>query len=151
GGWMKAAKGGKDRTLKRRSPLSISAMRGLHPLLAGLEKDNASFDRSDRPDNKVIVRDEQGNELSEDEIVQFLEGKDRRLSRKWNPDQKRATGLFVLDIAIDLRRLFCVSLDSFEPKMSDETIEKIKAEGWIESENVFGKCLVAPENLREEW
>ncbi len=26
GGWMKAAKGGKDRTLKRRSPLSISAM-----------------------------------------------------------------------------------------------------------------------------
>lgn len=151
GGWMKAAKGGKDRTLKRRSPLSISAMRGLHPLLAGLEKDNASFDRSDRPNNKVIVRDEQGNELSEDEIVQFLEGKDRSLSRKWIPDQKRATGLFVLDIAIDLRRLFCVSLDSFEPEMSDETIEKLKAEGWIESENVFGKCLVAPENLREEW
>lgn len=151
GGWMKAAKGGKDRTLKRRSPLSISAMRGLHPLLAGLDNDNASFDRSDRPNNKVIVRDEQGNELSEDEIVQFLEGKDRSLSRKWIPNQSRASGLFISDIAIDLRRLFCVSLNSFEPEMSDETIEKLKAEGWIESENVFGKCLVAPENLRKEW
>lgn len=151
GGWMKAAKGGKDRTLKRRSPLSISAMRGLHPLLAGLDNDNASFDRSDRPNNKVIVRDEQGNELSEDEIVQFLEGKDRSLSRKWIPNQSRASGLFVSDIAIDLRRLFCVSLNSLEPEMSNETIEKLKEDGWIESENVFGKCLVAPENLREEW
>lgn len=151
GGWMKAAKGGKERTLKRRSPLSISAMRGLHPLLAGLDNDNASFDRSDRPNNIVIVRDEQGNELSEDEIVQFLEGKDRSLSRKWIPNQSRASGLFVSDIAIDLRRLFCVSLNTFEPEMSDETIEKLKNEGWVESQNVFGPCLVAPENLRKEW
>lgn len=151
GGWMKAAKGGKERTLKRRSPLSISAMRALHPLLAGINKDNASFDRSDRPNNAVIVRDEQGKELSEDEIVQFLEGKDRSLSRKWITGQVMATGLFVSDIAIDLRRLFCVSLNSFEPEMSDETIEKLKDEGWVESQNVFGPCLVAPENLRKEW
>lgn len=151
GGWMKAAKGGKDRTLKRRSPLSISAMRGLHPLLAGLENDNASFDRSDRPNNIVIVRDENGNELSDDEIVQFLEGKDRSLSRKWIPNQSRASGLFISDIAIDLRRLFCVGLNSFEPEMSDDTIDKLKSEGWIESENVFGPCLVAPKELREKW
>lgn len=151
GGWMKAAKGGKERTLKRRSPLSISAMRGLHPLLAGLDTDNASFDRSDRPNNKVIVRGLDGEELSEEQIVAFLEGKDRSLSRKWIPDQKRATGLFVMDIAIDLRRLFCVSLNSFEPEMSNETIEKLKEEGWIESKNVFGECLVAPKDLRKEW
>lgn len=151
GGWMKAAKGGKERTLKRRSPLSISAMRGLHPLLAGLDSDNASFDRSDRPNNIVIVRDENGNELSEDEIVQFLEGKDRSLSRKWIPNQSRASGLFVSDIAIDLRRLFCVSLNSFEPEIAEETIEKLRNEGWIESNNVFGSCLVAPKELREKW
>lgn len=151
GGWMKAAKGGIERTLKRRSPLSISAMRGLHPLLAGLDSDNASFDRSDRPNNIVIVRDEQGNQLSEDEIVQFLEGKDRSLSRKWIPNQSRASGLFVSDIAIDLRRLFCVSINSFEPEMSDETIEKLKSEGWTESQNVFGACLIAPKELREKW
>jgi hypothetical protein len=151
GGWMKAAKGGKDRTLKRRSPLSISAMRALHPLLAGTYAENASFDRSDRPNNLVIVRDEKGNELEDDEIVAFLEGKDRSLSRKWIPDNKRATGLFVSDIAIDLRRLFSVSVNSFEPEMSDSTIEKLRSEGWIDSENVFGKCLVAPKPLREEW
>ena len=151
GGWMKASKGGKDRTLKRRSPLSISAMRALHPLLAGTYSENASFDRSDRPNNKVIVRDEKGNELNEDEIVAFLEGKDRSLSRKWIPDNKRATGLFVSDFAIDLRRLFTVSINSFEPEMSESTIEKLKNEGWIESENVFGKCLVAPIELREKW
>lgn len=151
GGWMKAAKGGKDRTLKRRSPLSISAMRALHPLLAGTYSENASFDRSDRPNNKVIVRDEQGNQLSEDEIILFLEGKDRSLSRKWIPDNRRATGLFVTDIAIDLRRLFSVTINSFEPEMSESTIEKLKTEGWIESENVFGKCLVAPKSLRDEW
>lgn len=151
GGWMKAAKGGKDRTLKRRSPLSISAMRGLHPLLAGMDNDNASFDRSDRPNNVVIVRDENGKQLSEEEIVAFLEGKDRSLSRKWIPNQSRVSGLFVSDIAIDLRRLFSVSLNSFEPEMADETIEKLKGQGWVESKNVFGECLIAPKELREKW
>ncbi|MDO6436634.1 CRISPR-associated protein Cas7 [Cyclobacterium sp. 1_MG-2023] len=151
GGWMKAAKGGKDRTLKRRSPLSISAMRALHPMLAGMDSENASFDRSERPNNKVIVRDEKGNELSEDQIVSFLEGKDRSLSRKWIPDNRRATGLFVFDVAIDLRRLFNVSVNSFEPEMSGSTIENLKNEGWVESVNVFGPCLVAPHAIRKQW
>lgn len=151
GGWMKAAKGGKDRTLKRRSPLSISAMRALHPLLAGTYSENASFDRSERPNNDVIVRDENGNQLSEEDIVLFLQGKDRSLSRKWIPDNKRATGLFVSDIAIDLRRLFSVSINSFEPEMAEATIEKLRSEGWIESQNVFGPCLIAPEVLRGKW
>lgn len=151
GGWMKAAKGGKERTLKRRSPLSISAMRGLHPLLAGIDTDSASFDRSDRPNNKVIVRGPDGEQFSDEEVVAFLAGKDRSLSRKWIPDQRRVNGLFVMDVAIDLRRLFCVSTDSFEPEMSNETIEKLKENGWVESKNIFGDCLVAPKQLREEW
>lgn len=151
GGWMKAAKGGTQRTLKRRSPLSISAMRALHPLLAGINKENASFDRSDRPNNEVIVRDEKGNILDNEEIVSFLEGKDRSLSRKWIADQSRATGLFVYDIAIDLRRLFAVLLNDLEPEIAETTIEKLKNEGWTESVNVFGKCLLAPKKLREKW
>jgi len=165
GGWMKASKGGGERTLKRRSPLSISAMRALHPLLAGMdsktEKDGkstsgeaGSFDRSDRPNNKVIVRDENGNQLSEEDIASLLkiEGNvDRSLTRKWLNPADRATGLFVFDMAIDLRRLFSVSVNSFEPEMADTTIESLKGKGWIESENVFGKCLVAPKELREKW
>jgi hypothetical protein len=150
GGWMKAAKGGKERTIKRRSPLSISAMRGLHPLLSGIDKENASFDRSDRPNNLVIVRDEEGNQLTEEQIVTLLEGKDRSISRKWIPDQRRATGLFVQDIAIDLRRLFCVNLNSFEPEITEETENQLREKGWVESENVFGKCLVAPKEMRDK-
>ena len=151
GGWMKASKGGGERTLKRRSPLSISAMRALHPLLAGLEKEPASFDRSERPNNIVIVRDENDNQITEEEVFKILDGKDRSLSRKWLNASDRASGLFAMDIAIDLRRLFSVSTNTFEPEMSDNTIEKLIKEGWVESINVFGPCLVAPKNLREEW
>ncbi|KGN90050.1 CRISPR-associated protein Cas7/Cst2/DevR, subtype I-B/TNEAP [Porphyromonas crevioricanis] len=171
GGWMKAEKKSQDkkkkkktleegegqeqedrgRTLKRRSPLSISAMRGLHPLLAGLSTEDISFDRSDRPNNRAIVRDETGRVLSEEEIMLFLEGEDRSLSRKWIPSNSRASGLFVSDIAIDLRRLFCVSTNQLEPEMSNSTIKKLISEGWTPSQNLFGECLVAPKALREKW
>ncbi|MCH7408162.1 CRISPR-associated protein Cas7 [Belliella sp. DSM 111904] len=157
GGWMKASKGGGERTLKRRSPLSISAMRALHPLLAGLDSNGGeagSFDRSERPNNVVIIRDDKGNILSNEEIDVVLktEGNtDRSLGRKWLNPAERATGLFVFDIAIDLRRLFSVSTNQLEPEMADATIAKLKEDGWIESKNVFGPCLVAPISLREEW
>src|SRR5690606_10580360 len=62
----------------------------------------------------------------------------------------RASGLFVSDIAIDLRRLFSVSLNTFEPEMVEETITKLKEEGWKTSKNIFGDCLVAPKELREK-
>lgn len=157
GGWMKAIKGGGERTLKRRSPLSISAMRALHPLLAGIDirgGEAGTYDRSDRPNNKVIVRGVDGKELSEAEIADLLkvEGNtDRSLGRKWLNPADRATGLFVFDIAIDLRRLFSVGINSFEPEMAESTIEKLKSEGWVNSENVFGPCLVAPKAIREKW
>ncbi|MCK9347175.1 MAG: CRISPR-associated protein Cas7 [Bacteroidales bacterium] len=149
GGWMKAAKGGNEKTIKRRSPLSISAMRGLHPLLAGVESENISFDRSDRSNNRVIVRNENGETLTTEEIEAFLTGKDRSLSRKWIQNNRRAGGLFVLDIAIDLRRLFCVTLNPLEPEISAETESRLRKAEWIESVNVFGRCLVAPVAVRE--
>jgi hypothetical protein len=150
GGWMKAAKGGKDRTIKRRSPLSISSMRGLHPLLAGVDSENVSFDRSDRSNNEVIIRNEDGVELNENEIAELLQGKDRSLSRKWIPDNRRATGLFVQDMAIDLRRLFCVLLNKLEPEITEETEANLRDAGWIETETVFGRCLVVPKENREK-
>ncbi|MFV0506158.1 MAG: CRISPR-associated protein Cas7 [Bacteroidales bacterium] len=150
GGWMKAVKGGENRTIKRRSPLSISPMRGLHPLLAGVDSEKASFDRSERSNTKAIVRNEKGEQLEQDEIAAILEGKDRSLSRKWISSKARATGLFVQDIAIDLRRLFCVSINKLEPEITDETEAKLREEGWIETKTVFGDCLVAPANVREK-
>lgn len=149
GGWMCAPSGGM--TLKRRSPLSISAMRPLHPLLAGTDKENLTFDRSDRPDyHPVNVR--MGDKLlTEGEIEAFLKANERTLPRRnWIPDNVRTGGLFVYDIAIDLRTLFCVSVNQHEPELSKEMIDKLKSEGWMESENVFGKCLVLCKKEREK-
>ncbi|WDN90602.1 hypothetical protein BuS5_03573 [Desulfosarcina sp. BuS5] len=150
GGWMKAIKGGKEKTIKRRSPFSISAMRALHPLLAGVNKEDITFDRSGRSNNKVIVRGPKGDHLSEDDIRTLLEGKDRSLVRKFIPDHRTVTGLFVQDIAIDLRRLFCVSLNIYEPEINQVTEDKLRGNGWIEARNIFGDCLVAPPKAREK-
>jgi len=149
GGWMKAAKGGKERTIKRRSPLSISAMRGLHPLLARVNNEDITFDRSDRPNNTIIVRNEKGESLDTEEIYAFMEGKSRNLSRKWIPNNRRATGLFVHDMAIDLRRLFCVSLNRIEPEITAETEQKLEDGGWEKVETVFGPSLLAPCGMRK--
>ncbi|HEV7350258.1 CRISPR-associated protein Cas7 [Telluribacter sp.] len=152
GGWMSAVQGGESRTIKRRSPLSISAMRPLHPLLASAnDRENLTFDRSDKPGiHKVVVRNSNGEILTDEQVVSFLEGTDRSLRRKWIPDNRRATGLFVYDIAIDLRTLFSVSTNEFEPELAKATKERLKSEGWLESENAFGPCLLCPKERREE-
>ncbi len=151
GGWMRAVKEGKERTVKRRSPLSISSMHPLHPLLVSKSKENITFDRSDRPEVHTIkVRGPQGNELSADEIDQLLAGTDRSLLRKWIPDNYRATGLFIYDVAIDLRTLFCVSTNQYEPELSKEMIKCLEEKGWVKSKNVFGECLVLPKEERDK-
>ncbi len=150
GGWMSASQGGKSKTLKRRSPLSISAMTALHPLLASLPSENISFDRSDRPNvHKVVVRDASGNPLDEQQIEQLLAGNDRSLLRKWIQSNSRATGLFVYDIAIDLRRLFCIPTTGLEPEVASDTLKKLVDKGWTASKNVFGPCLVMPKPMRD--
>lgn len=151
GGWMRAVKEGKERTVKRRSPLSISSMHPLHPLLVSKSKENITFDRSDRPEaHRIKVRDAQGNELSDEQIDALLAGTDRSLFRKWIPDNYRATGLFVYDIAIDLRTLFCVSTNQYEPELSKEMIKSLEKKGWVKSRNVFGECLVLPKEKRDK-
>lgn len=151
GGWMIANAGGKNRTVKRRSPLSISAMRPLHPLLGGVHSEDLSFDRSDRPEvHKVVVKDSSGKVLSEEEIAEMLSGSDRSLRRKWIQKNRRTSGLFIYDVAIDLRTLFCVATNQLEPELAEETIEELKKDGWKVTENVFGPCLLAPKERREE-
>lgn len=148
GGWMRAAVEGQ--ILKRRSPLSISAMRPIHPLLAGVDKENLTFDRSDRP-NQHPVNVRMGDKLlTEEEIEAYLQDNNRTLPRRnWIPENARTSGLFVYDIAIDLRTLFCVSTNQHEPEISKERIEELKGKGWMLSKNVFGECLVLPKEERE--
>jgi hypothetical protein len=151
GGWMKAEKGGDKKVLKRRSPLSISAMRGLHPLLAGTKTETGTFDRRERSNNVVIVKDSKGNELNNEQIDDFLSNSDSQVSltSKYLKPSRRATGLFVQDMAIDLRRLFCVSLSKLEPEITETTEDLLREAGWIETKTVFGDCLVAPKKKRE--
>lgn len=151
GGWMRTPKGGKEKAVKRRSPFSISAMTPLHPLLASVPKENISFDRSDRPNvHKVIVRDANGNVLTDEQVSIFLNGSDRSLYRKWIPDNTRATGLFVYDVAIDLRRLFCVPTNQLEPEITSDMVETLKNDGWKVVNTVFGECLLMPKEQREK-
>ncbi|MCG8389132.1 MAG: CRISPR-associated protein Cas7 [Cytophagales bacterium] len=156
GGYMKAESG--NLTVKRRSPLSISAMRPLHPLLGGIENptENLSFDRTSHPEHhkvKVYWSDgkKRGAEVSEEELNEWLTNNRRSLpNRAFIQDQTRTSGLFVYDIAIDLRTLFCVSINKLEPELFPETEAKLRDEGWVEGENIFGKCLLPYEDKREE-
>lgn len=156
GGYMKAESG--NMTVKRRSPLSISAMRPLHPLLGGIESptENLTFDRTSHPDNHVVKvfwldNKKRGAELTKEELEEWLTTNRRSLpNRAFIQDQSRASGLFVYDIAIDLRTLFCVSTNKLEPELFPEKEEKLRAEGWIEGKNIFGNCLICPKEKRVE-
>lgn len=156
GGYMKAESG--EYTIKRRSPLSISAMRPLHPKLGGLEsvKENLTFDRTSHPEEhivKVSRIDEKGKrqEMSMEEVNEWLTTNKRNLpNRLWIADHTRATGFFVFDIAIDLRTLFCVSLNKLEPELHPEMEAKLREAGWKEGRNAFGACLICPKEKRDE-
>lgn len=150
GGWMQAGDGKK--TYKRRSPLSISAMHPLHPLLAGVTEEAGTFDLRGRPNVKVIIRKDDKH-MSMEELEAFLLEKNQpnpNLLNKRIDAFDRATGLFVTDIAIDLRTLFTVSIENLEPEVAPETIEVLKKEGWTESKNMFGRCLICPKAKRDE-
>jgi len=110
GGYMKAEKD--NITVKRRSPLSISAMRPLHPLLGGLESETEPvvYDRSSRPNDHIVKvyqldASNKRTEIPQNELENWLVSNKRNLGPKYfNPGgQTRASGLFVYDIAIDLR------------------------------------------------
>lgn len=153
GGWMRAEKRAADdrggRPVRRRAPLSISALRPLHPTLASVDTEAAmTFDRRDSnpATNKVIVRDSRGNPVPDEVLADFLSDNNQTLRRlNFLSPQKRAYGLFVYDVAVDLRRLFAVSVADEDPELDAETIEELKSAGWIEA----GHVLIAPPEERE--
>ena len=148
GGWMQARPG--VVTVKRRSPLSISAMRPLHPLLSSLPKENLTFDRSERPDeHPVRVLNEKGEEMSSEEILTFLQSNARTLPRRlWIPDNTRASGLFVFDIAIDLSTLFSVSINQHDPEIAQGKIDGLLEKGWNVSNDKLR--IVCPKERRDK-
>lgn len=153
GGWMRAEKRSADakggRPVRRRAPLSISALRPIHPTLAGIYTEEVlTFDRrdGDPAKNRVIVHDPQGNEVSKEDLDRFLSDNNQTLrALNFLAPQKRAYGLYVYDVAVDLRRLFAVSTADQDPELDPSTIETLKGAGWIEA----GHSLVAPAAERE--
>jgi len=152
GGWMRAAARTADTegggVIKRRSPLSISAMRPLHPLLARVDEEKViTFDRrDDAANNPVVVVDKDGKELSADEVEAFVSGNNRTLTRmQFVGGQKRAYGLFVYDVAIDLSRLFSVTTDHHDPEMTPGVLARLREEDWIEKSG----RLIAPKERRD--
>lgn len=161
GGWMRASGKGTEKkeedylgVIKRRSPLSISALHPLHPLLASTVKEQAiSFDRSDDGNSSVKLLDHEGKAMSSSDMKQYLEKHDLFLRKAKYVDAryaKRAYGLFIYDIAIDLERLFAVSIDETQPEVDPKLHEKLREEGWKDHTNTYGRCLVAPKEVREE-
>jgi hypothetical protein len=156
GGWMRASGDAKekeeDNVIKRRSPLSISALRPLHPLLAGMVRDAAmTFDRRGQASTKIRLIDADGKVMTEEELTAFLSTSDKPLRPfKFLGDADRASGLFVYDVAIDLRRLFTVSLDPADPELKRGLADELRTKGWVEGRNAFGPCLVCPPERRKE-
>lgn len=154
-GWMNLQSCGESeedrkQAFKRRSPFKISAMTPLHPLLVAINKEDISFDCSDKPHvHKVVVRDSKGNVLTDDETNACFERAGRSPLRKWIPQNSRVTGFFVYSAEIDLRMLFCVGINNKESEISQEKIESLKNKGWKVIENVFGECLLMPKEDRE--
>jgi hypothetical protein len=153
GGWMRAEKRSADdkggRPVRRRAPLSISALRPISPHLAAVHTEEAlTFDRRDADParNRVVVRDASGNEVSQEEIDKFLSGNNQTLrALNFLAPQKRAYGLYIYDVAVDMRRLFSVSTADQDPELDPDTIEKLKEQGWTEKDHE----LVAPTEVRE--
>jgi hypothetical protein len=156
GGYMKAEKD--SFTVKRRSPLSISAMRPLHPLLGGLERETEPvvFDRSARPNDHIVkvyeIKDSKRSEIPQETLEEWLTTNKRNLGPKYfnKNGMTRASGLFSYDIAIDLRTLFCVSTNKLEPELFPEIEVKLREQGWVDGKNIFGRCLICPKEKRDE-
>ncbi len=113
-------------------------MTPLHPLLAAVSKENISFNAFDKPNvHKVVVRDANGNRLTDEQVSDFLEGNDRSLYRKWIPDNRRCYWSYLLyDVAIDLRRLFCVSTNQLEPEITSDMVRETERR-WMEGNHYF--------------
>lgn len=146
GGWMRAQAGD---NVKRRSPLSISALTPLHPELAATSTEVLTLDRRDDPAeaHTLDIVDKEGNEI--DDVDAFFAGKDVEATRLQFTDRennRRATGLFEYTVAVDLSRLFSIPKRSFDRELDEDLKQELAEEDWPEDEDHF----FAPEAMREE-
>ena len=153
GGWARLDES--ESVVRRRSPLSVSAMTPVHPELVASYNETLVLDRREDPDDRHEVRltDANGNEV--ENIPSFLEenniGKGAtRLQFTDVNRNKRTGGLYEYVVAVDLERLFAVPTREFDPELPPELREDIEAE-WPTAESRKGEeFFVLPKEEREK-
>jgi len=154
GGFWKSVVNEKGDPLSRRSPLKISGMTPIHPLLATVYKENISYNRKNTENTFVKFIYDDNQEVPKEELDEILKEVGKKMT-DYSPtqfirDQKRTSGLFKFDIEIDLRKLFTINLSETDPEIYPEDIEHLKENGWKEIQYDFGKALVAPKEIRDK-
>lgn len=142
----------------RRSPASISAMTALHPLLAGIVKEeNMSFNRIEDDNDNIIVRKRINSSKSEimsvDDVREFLEKNNKKISKnKFIGGGDRVNGIFKQDTVIDLLKLFRVSTRINDSETTPEILQELKEEGWTTYVDEFGReFLELPKQYHEQY
>lgn len=139
GGYMRARKkdnennkkGDETNTITRRSPISFSPMTPVHPDLVSLTSNHLStMDRTDRPNDSIYFT-KNNKEVDQEKILRYLDETNSFISkRKTYYEHKKVSGLFKFDMAIDLERLFRVSIKKYDPEVYPSAIKKLKDLGW---------------------
>lgn len=139
--------------IKRRSPMSISSLVPLNSRLATIQTVSGSVcvDRTSSAQFHKLVFDD-GVRLILFDDVKDEKIRSRMKPRKFDKSKKSyAHGIMVCDFALDLDRLFAVSLQVQEPEVSLKVIENLRANNWFEFFHPqIGNMLGLPMELRGE-
>jgi hypothetical protein len=138
GGWMRAVRG--ESTIKRRSPLSVSALTPLHGTLTTTTEEVLTVDRRDDPADRHTIAVVDRNGDSVDDVDAFFAERDRVATRHQFTDKqrnKRLTGLFEYVVAVDLTRLFAVAKRVQDPELADDVRDALQDAGWPEDDDAF--------------
>lgn len=138
----------KNETLKRTSPLNISAFVPTSSKLVTLSRKLMGTSSKDDKRTNVVLKFNNNQVIDGEEAKQWLDDNNRKKTTFTFYDEM-FSGLFKYEVAIDKETLFSVSINGYEKEISDATKEQMIAEGWELGTNSYGDCLIAPKAVRE--
>lgn len=145
---------------KRRSPLSISLMNPLHPKLVSMNKELVTFNRNGIFNDDLTIRKVKKNGKKEktvekwenDEIDEILKEKNELISKnKFIGPQTLVSGLFIVNMVIDIESLFTVPITLSDKQIPSEKEKELIDEGWEVIKFRGGKHIKLPINKIEEY
>jgi hypothetical protein len=162
-GYMAAAAktdGEQEAVLKSKAHFAVSAMTPFHSKLAGLVEEKVIINKIDNPVYKLRKVEKKGDnvELSESEIIEFLNANNQRFSsikliplKSGDRAHNRANGIFKYDVDIDLERLFRVSVSLGSNEINSKIEGELKAAGWKEVTIKNITYLEMPKEFHDEY